>query len=127
MSEGVVLDASAVLALLRRERGWERVADALPGARISAVNLSEVAAKLADAGMPEDAARAALGALTLDVVPFDEEQAWASGQLRVATRSAGLSLGDRACLALGIARGVSVVTMDRAWVGLSAAAVVCPR
>ncbi len=82
---------------------------------MSAVNLSEVAAKLVDTGMPEKEARAALDGLGLDVVPFDGEQAYGAGFLRPATRRAGLSLGDRACLQLAAQLGAPVLTTDRAW------------
>jgi ribonuclease VapC len=118
VSEPVVLDASAVLALLQGEAGAGRVAAALEAAAISAVNLSEVAAKLAEAGVPEGAARDALDALGMEVVVFEAELAWAAGRLRTLTRAAGLSLGDRACLALGSARSARVLTADRAWIGL---------
>lgn len=111
----VVLDASALLALLQGERGAESLADGLAESAISAVNLSEVAAKLAEAGLPELELREALGPLGLEVVPFDEELAYRAGLLRPATRGQGLSLGDRACLALARARGLPAVTTDRAW------------
>ena len=117
MSE-VVLDASALLALLNAEPGAEKVATVLPGAVVSAVNLSEVVAKLAEAGMPEASIRKALNGLALEVVPFDHEQAYAAGQLRPLTRSLGLSLGDRACLSLGQRLGQPVVTTDGDWAEL---------
>ncbi len=114
-----VLDASALLALLNREPGAERVAEALAaGAIISAVNLSEVIARLAEIGMPGAEIREAIEPLGLDVADFDAEGAFAAGLLRPATRAAGLSFGDRACLALGAQRGVPVLTADRAWIGL---------
>jgi PIN domain nuclease of toxin-antitoxin system len=109
-----VWDASAVLALLQEETGWETLAAEPPGI-VGAVNLSEVVAKLADAGMPEEAIRAALSELSLDVRPLDEEQALRAGMLRPATRALGLSLGDRCCLALGAALGLPVLTTDRRW------------
>jgi PIN domain nuclease of toxin-antitoxin system len=87
----------------------------LAGAAISAVNLSEVVAKLAEAGVPESEIRRAINPLGLDVRPFDDEAAYAAGLLRPRTRSLGLSLGDRACLALGIALSRPVVTTERAW------------
>lgn len=110
-----VLDASAVLALLQGEPGSDAIAARLDGAAISAVNLSEVVAKLADAGMPAPEIRRALDPMGLDVRPFDAAAAYASGTLRPGTRSLGLSLGDRACLALGIAMKRPVVTTERGW------------
>jgi PIN domain nuclease of toxin-antitoxin system len=111
----VVLDASAVLALLQQESGSDIVTARISGAAISAVNVSEVVAKLADAGMPEGEIRRAIGPLGLEVRPFDDEAAYAAGVLRPQTRSLGLSLGDRACIALGIALARPVVTTERAW------------
>jgi PIN domain nuclease of toxin-antitoxin system len=111
----VVLDASALLVLLGAERGAEVVAGALPGAVISAVNLSEVVAKLTDRGMPDREIRRALDGLGLEVQAFDREQAYLAGQLPAGTRSTGLSLGDRACLALGQRLGAPVLTADRQW------------
>ncbi|MEE4273431.1 MAG: type II toxin-antitoxin system VapC family toxin [Thermoanaerobaculales bacterium] len=109
-----VLDASALLALLQDEPGGDRVLTSLPGALISSVNLSEVVAKLAELGMPESDIRLALS-LGLDVVPFDVALAFSAGALRPATRSMGLSLGDRACLALARSRSLPALTTDRAW------------
>ena len=114
----VVLDASAVLALLGDEPGAEAVLAALPRATISAVNLSEVVAKLAERGMPEEAIRAALDGLDLDPRPFDAAAAHAAGALRPATRAAGLGLGDRACLALAARLGAMALTADPGWAAL---------
>ncbi len=113
-----VLDASALLVLLGEEPGSDEVAGAIPGAAISAVNLSEAVAKLAEAGMPAPAIRSALDGLGLDVRPFDTAQAYVAGLLRPATRALGLSLGDRACLALGRELGWPVLTADREWARL---------
>jgi ribonuclease VapC len=111
----VVLDASAILALLNAEPGAEAVEETLPGAVISTVNLSEAVAKLAEKGMPETVIRVALGEIGLRVIPFDEGLAYRAGMLRVSTRSAGLSFGDRACLALGRQLNLPVLTTDRDW------------
>lgn len=125
MSEGwpfgidCVLDASAVLAFLQGEPGSEVVARRLPRAGICAVNLSEVAGKLSDAGMPEAEARDAVDALGLTVIPFDEELAWGAAALHPGARRLGLSLGDRACLATGVALGLPVLGGDRVWSDLS--------
>lgn len=110
-----VLDASAVLALLYAEPGVEAVQAALPGALLSAVNAAEVIAKLTERGVPADKAAAAVDWLGLDVVSFDLEQARLAGELRLITRAAGLSLGDRACLALARLRGLPAMTADSAW------------
>ena len=114
----VVLDASAVLALLNSEPGADIVSDAVTGAPISAVNLSEVVAKLADGGMPEDAIRSTLDGLSLNVVPLYAEAAYLAGLLRPSTRSAGLSFGDRACLGLALQLELPVLTVDRRWADL---------
>ena len=114
-----VLDASALLALLNSEPGSEVVAAMLPEAIMSSVNFSEVVAKLADEGRPELEIRSYLDALGLLIVEFDTELAYRAGLLRPLTRATGLSLGDRACLALAESMNVPVVTSDRAWVGLS--------
>ena len=117
MSE-VVLDASALLALLNREPGYEEIAEIIPHAAISTVNLSEVVAKLADSGMPEGEIREALEGLALEVHGFERELVYETGLLRPATRSRGVSLGDRACITLGSRLELPVLTTDRAWEGL---------
>jgi ribonuclease VapC len=110
-----VLDASALLAVLFGERGADAVLETLPGAVIGAVNLAEVVTKLQERGVPEAEIERDIAELDLPVIPFDAAQAMAAGKLRASTRSQGLSLGDRACLALAAARGVPAVTVDRVW------------
>jgi len=116
-----VLDASAVLAFLQEEPGQEAVAQVLESGRavICAVNLSEAAGKLVDGGMTQELVQEALRALNLDVRPFDESLALECAWLREPTRAAGLSLGDRACLALGKLLSCPVLTTDRSWNGLA--------
>lgn len=116
----VVLDASALLALLNQEQGAERVAPLLADAVISTVNLAEVVTRLALAGMPEAAIRDTLALLPLESVPFDVEEAVDVGLLAPATRPSGLSLGDRACLVLACRFGAAAVTADQAWTGIDA-------
>ncbi len=111
----VVLDASALLAMLNSEPGSGAVQETLPGAAISAVNLCEVISKLAERGMPEPAIRAALEGLGLEVHPFDVDAAYSTARLRKATKPYGLSLGDRTCLALGLALKACILTADRTW------------
>jgi ribonuclease VapC len=115
VSETYVLDASAVLCLLQEEKGAERVASALPAAEIGAVNYSEVVGKLVDGGMNEETADRLIDALQLSVIPFDRTQARLAGSLRAITRKFGLSLGDRACLALAQAQGATALTCERSW------------
>jgi PIN domain nuclease of toxin-antitoxin system len=110
----IVLDASALLAILSQEPRARRWEDTVPDAALSAVSLSEVVAKLADVGMSEREIHDSLD-LGMTVVPFDAALAHAAGLLRPKTRSLGLSLGDRACLALAMQMGLPVVTADRAW------------
>jgi ribonuclease VapC len=111
----VVLDASALLALLQDEPGAKEVAESIPGAVISTVNLSEVISKLIEKGVPEQAVRAALKELELEIYPFSEDLAYGAGILRPSTRSLGLSLGDRACLALGQQLALPILTTERNW------------
>lgn len=111
----VVLDASAVLALIFAEPGSTQVEGHLPGAAISAVNIAEVATRLFARGMPEDTINTIIGSLQLSIRPFDHQQALATARLRPATRSAGLSLGDRACLALAGTLQYPALTADKAW------------
>lgn len=116
----VVLDSSAVLAAIFGEGGSAPVIAHLEAGAgwIGAVNLAEIATRLIDAGYSDADARTTLADLGAVVRPFDAEAAVAAGLLRRATRARGLSLGDRACLALGLAEGLPVVTADRAWAGL---------
>jgi PIN domain nuclease of toxin-antitoxin system len=111
----VVLDASALLAFLRGEPGADRVEASLRGALISAVNWSEVLAKAADYGAALGAIRRVLEPLPVRVIPFDGEDAVLAAALRAGTMSHGLSLGDRACLALGKRLGLPVLTSERSW------------
>jgi ribonuclease VapC len=113
-----VLDSSAVLALVLNESGASAVKTGVKGVGISAVNLAEVVSKLCDQLFSTDQITRIISGLNLEVAPFDESQAVAAGQLRVATRHLGLSLGDRACLALAIREKAAVLTADRSWAGL---------
>ncbi len=117
MSE-IVLDASALMAVLREEPGAAAVEAVLDHAAISAVNLSEVQAKLVERGTAAELAWSSLVDLDLEVIDFDAAQAKVAGDLRSLTRAQGLSLGDRACLALAQALGLPAMTADRAWAGL---------
>lgn len=110
------LGASALLALILGEAGKDTVFDAITqGAVISPVNHAEVVSKLLELTFTEPQIQASLRPLYIPVLPFDEVQAWHVGQLRLSTRQRGLSLGDRACLSLGAALGIPVLTAERIW------------
>jgi ribonuclease VapC len=113
--DDLVADASAILALLLGEPFDRLAPESITRAWVSAVNLSEVLAKLYEIGLREAEAEAAVARLSLRVQAFDEAQARIAAQLRRPTRRAGLSLGDRACLALAKSLRCKAVTADRAW------------
>jgi len=113
-----VLDASAVLALLDQERGQEKVEGVLDESVMSAVNFCEVMGKLIDAGLPEDEARDSIELLNIEVIDFNKDMARVAAALRARTRKLGLSLGDRSCLALGLARRNTIVTAEKIWAKL---------
>jgi ribonuclease VapC len=110
-----VLDASALLALLRAEAGADVVAERLSRASIGSVNLSEVAAKLMAEGVPLEAVRQSVESFDLPVHPFDTELAYRAAALRRLARGRGLSPGDRACLVLAERLEATALTGDRAW------------
>jgi ribonuclease VapC len=111
----VVLDSSAVLALLHQEPGEHLVWELAPNAFLSAVNAAEVHGKLMTEGFERDDAWDAVVGSVQTIVPFDADQAEITGSLALPTRSLGLSLGDRACLALGKTLKLPVYTADRSW------------
>lgn len=115
----LVLDASSLLAFLHDEPGADRVWSVLAGAMVCAVNWSEVVQKslrrqVDIAGMRQDFAEAGV-----IFMPFTQEQAEIAALLWEKTRHHGLSLADRACLALAMERQLPILTADRAWSGLS--------
>jgi PIN domain nuclease of toxin-antitoxin system len=121
----VVLDSSALLAFLQDEPGAEAVEGALAErAAMSAANWAEVLTKMADAGVPPQEVTRRLeaeGVLGdgLAIVPLGQAAAEEIAGLRTQTRRVGLSLGDRACLALARNLGLPAMTADRAWAALS--------
>jgi ribonuclease VapC len=119
----IVLDASAVLAVLNQERGAERLTpELLSRAVISTVNLTEVQSKLVGRGVDPDDAWDTTLSIVGDVVPFRPEHARLAGDLITQTRPLGLGLGDRACLALGLLLKAGIYTADASWNKLKIAA-----
>jgi len=115
----VVLDTSAVLAWLRREPGSDVVHPLLATAVMSAANWSETWQKLDQHGADADKATNRLRALGMRVEAVTEADAVCAAKLWSRTRKAGLSLGDRCCLALGARLGLATVTADTAWADLA--------
>lgn len=112
-----MLDASAILAVLYGEVGEEEIRRRMKGigALVSAVSLSEVAAKLAEGGFDEQEVREAVGVLSLEVKPFDEDAAYLAGMLRPHTRERGMGVADRACVAVARGIGATAITTDGSW------------
>jgi len=114
----LVLDASALLAWLHDEPGGEQIGEYQPNACISSVNWSEVVQKSLTRKVDIDGMREEFMALGLTIEPFDASQAEMAGRLWNQTRTQGLSLGDRACLALALDKSLPALTADRAWKAL---------
>jgi ribonuclease VapC len=111
----IVLDASAVLALVFAETGADAVAARFPHCLLSAVNYSEVLTKSVDRGRNLADTIAQVGRLQISIWPLDAELAAIAASLRVATRDHDVSLADRCCLALGLSQNLPVLTGDRKW------------
>lgn len=125
MNKASVLDASAVLAYLQEEKGWDGIEAALDAGPcwITTVNWCEVLGKLCEKGMPAPDTRTAVHDLGLVLVDFDAELAERAAFLRVRTKPIGASLGDRACLALAeraahASTATTVFTAEQAWTRL---------
>lgn len=114
----IVVDSSAVIALLNKETGAAFIADHLSEAVISAVNLQEIVKKMLDAGYVEGAIREAVEGLELRIAAHEAEDAYLAASLTSATRQFGRGLGDRSCMALAIRLGVPAITTDRMWARL---------
>lgn len=116
-----VMDASAILALMQAEKGWEVVDDLIREQQCvaSCVNIAEVGTRMIDKGLAPSQLERTLKELDIQPVDFDLEQSTLCAELRLSTKFAGLSLGDRACLALTKLMGGTAVTSDRAWLDIA--------
>lgn len=110
-----ILDASAVLALLKGERGGTKVASVVADAAIGVFNFAEVVSHFVRLDVPSDEIGTMLHALPFTIVAADTDLAWEAGRLRATTADAGLSLGDRFCLALAKREKLPAWTADKAW------------
>jgi ribonuclease VapC len=123
-----VLDASSVLALAHGEPGASVVADYLEDAAVSTVNWSEIVRRSQQDGVGADSLRDTFAEAGVALVPFDVQDAETAAALWSTTRHLGLSLADRACLALAARLGVPAVTADRAWSDLDVGVqILCVR
>lgn len=111
----IVLDASAVLAVLLREPGDAKIAPRLPGSLMSAANLAEVLSRMAEKGDDPDHYAAELRSFGIRIEPVTEQHAKDAAALRPVTKPLGLSLGDRLCLALALERGLPALTTETRW------------
>jgi ribonuclease VapC len=114
------LDSSAVMAALKGEPGGELATRHMPGSLLSAVIYAEVIALLVGEGATAEQARGVVADLPVAVVDLDQELAFRTGELERPTRANGLSLADRACLALAERHGIPALTADRAWAAAGA-------
>ena len=114
----IILDASALIAFVRKENGKKQVEPYISYALMSAVNFAEVVMRLQTCNIPMDVIRMIETDLLKEVIPFERDQVYLTAELREQTKLLGLSFADRACLALGKLKGLSVLTGDKAWAKL---------
>lgn len=111
----VIFDASVLLALIKNEPGSKNLEKHLGSIIMSSVNVSEVAATLLDSSITYEEMLECIEPLVNHIVSFDEEQSYLAANLKKLTKHKGLSLGDRACIALGIKLQVPIYTADKIW------------
>ena len=113
-----LLDTSALIALLKKESGYEVIENVIASSTISSVNLSELVAVLTRSGVSEQDIDEIISDLVPEIVPFCEAISIKTGKLAKLTQNYGLSLGDRACIALGTTLGLPIYTADKVWAEL---------
>ena len=115
----VVLDASALLALIKNETGGDIIERLLGNIVMSSVNISEVAAILLNSSMSLEECKDVIEPFVDSIIAFDSELSFITASLRQTTKHKGLSLGDRACIALGIKLQAPIYTADKIWAELN--------
>ena len=118
---GVVLDASAVVAVLIRERGWQAVQSVILDSKMAANNRGEVAQRLLKEGWNRFQIEDAIGALQIEIIPVDGPLALDAAEIREIARAKGLSQADYLCLALAKRMGVVAMTADQKWLEIAGA------
>lgn len=115
----MVLDASAMLAYLFRETGYDIVSQVIENSCISTVNFSEVVTRLIRDGINAERFAEECQKTSIEIIPFNQKQALLAARLVCQTKDYGLSLEDRCCLALAMEKEMDVITADPAWLRLS--------
>jgi PIN domain nuclease of toxin-antitoxin system len=113
-----VLDTSALIALIRREPGWEAVQEALGHSAVCAVHLTEAITKLTRKGGEPRLVERYLRSLPPPILPWDEEMAWESRDMAPLAWTHGISFADRACLAMARHLDAVAMTSDAEWANL---------
>lgn len=113
-----VYDSSALLAIILGEPGADVASANIANAMVSSANLAETFSRAEDKGIPMDKTERFLMGKEVQFVDFDSDLARVVGTMRTKTRSRGLSLGDRACIALALRERATIVTADRVWAEL---------
>lgn len=111
----VVLDASALFALLDQEKGADKVKSYINQSVMSSVNYAETIMLLLRSGHSLEQAETIIKSVLFDIIDFNSEQAQLAAVIRVDGKHCGISLGDSACLALAVYLNVPVLTADTVW------------
>ena len=114
----ILLDTSAIIALIKKEKGYQVVDDILATSSISTVNFSELIAALAREGVSSEDIDEITENIIPYIIPFDHETSIVAGKLITTTNSKGLSLGDRTCIATALQLDLPVYTADKIWAEL---------
>ncbi|MDG1437117.1 MAG: type II toxin-antitoxin system VapC family toxin [Rickettsiaceae bacterium] len=117
-SNKILLDTSALIALLKKEPGYKKVDEVVAHSAISSVNLCELVSILAKNSIPENAIDDIINDIVPEIIPFCENLGVKAGKLSSFTKEYGLSLGDKACIATAEYYSMEVYTADKIWAKL---------